>query len=76
MKIRKKQMIAPGVSGNTKGNWERHFKMGFGTFANADFKRDLDLNLHQYNMVQGLDFYNQVFEFILNEKNISYVNQK
>jgi lycopene beta-cyclase len=38
---------------HTKGNWEPYFKkMGF-TFANADFKRDLDLEPYQYNMVQG-----------------------
>jgi lycopene beta-cyclase len=45
-------------------------------FANADFRRDLDLSPYQYNMVQGLDFYNQVFERILNEPNIRFINQK
>ncbi|CAM2863190.1 lycopene cyclase family protein [Flavobacterium frigoris] len=61
-----------------KGNWEPAIskKWDSALFANADFTRDLDLEPYQYNMVQGLDFYNQVFEFILNEKNISYVNQK
>lgn len=45
-------------------------------FANGTFRRDLDLKPYQYNMIQGLDFYNHVFEFILNEKNIHYINQK
>ncbi|NGY36774.1 lycopene cyclase [Flavobacterium sp. XN-5] len=60
------------------GNWEQSVSKRWDSalFANADFKRDLDLQPYQYNMIQGLDFYNQVFEFILNEKNISYVNQK
>jgi lycopene beta-cyclase len=54
----KKQMIVPGVSGTYKRELgTRYFKkMGFGTFANADFKRDLDLEPYQYNMVQGLVF--------------------
>jgi lycopene beta-cyclase len=59
----KKQMIVPGVSGTYKRELgTRYFKkMGLAfTFANADFKRDLDLEPYQYNMVQGLDFYNQV----------------
>jgi lycopene beta-cyclase len=60
------------------GNWEKAIskKWDSALFANADFTRDLDLHPYQYKMIQGLDFYNQVFEFILNEKNISYVNQK
>jgi hypothetical protein len=28
--------------------------MGFGAFANADFRRDLDLSPYQYTMIQGL----------------------
>ncbi len=61
-----------------KGDWEPSIskKWDSALFANADFKRNLDLQPYQYNMVQGLDFYNQVFDFILHEKNISYVNQK
>lgn len=61
-----------------KGDWEPSIskKWDLALFANADSKRDLDLQPYQYNMVQGLDFYNQVFEFILNDKNICYVNQK
>lgn len=61
-----------------EGIWEQSIskKWNSALFANADFKRDLDLQPYQYNMIQGLDFYNQVFECILNEKNIIYVNQK
>lgn len=61
-----------------KGTWEQSIskKWDSALFANANFKRDLDLAPYQYNMIQGLSFYNQVFEFILNEQNISYINQK
>jgi lycopene beta-cyclase len=61
-----------------KGDWEQSIskKWNSALFANADFKRNLDLQPYQYNMIRGLDFYNQVFDFILSEKNISYVNQK
>jgi lycopene beta-cyclase len=58
--------------------WEKSIskKWDSALFANADFRRDLDLSPYQYNMVQGLDFYNQVFEFILNEPNIRFINQR
>jgi hypothetical protein len=45
-------------------------------FANKHFRRDLDLKPYQYNMVKGLDFYNQVFDLISKQKNITLVNQK
>jgi lycopene beta-cyclase len=46
---------------NRKGDWEPSIskKWDSALFANADFKH-LDLQPYQYNMVQGLDFYNQV----------------
>jgi lycopene beta-cyclase len=47
--------------------------MGFGAFANADFRRDLDLSPYQHDQ-DG--FYNQVFDRILNEPNIRFINQK
>jgi lycopene beta-cyclase len=58
--------------------WEKSIskKWDSALFANADFRRDLDLSPYQYNMVQGLDFYNQVFDHILNEPNIRFINQK
>ena len=45
-------------------------------FANEDFRRNLDLKPYQYNMVKGLDFYNQVFDLISKQENITFVNQK
>jgi lycopene beta-cyclase len=51
-------MIVLGVSGKEKGDWEPSIskKWDSALFANADFKRNLDLQPYQYNMVQGLDF--------------------
>ena len=45
-------------------------------FANADFKRNLELHPYQYNKIQGLDFYNQLLELIVNQKNIDFVQEK
>ncbi|MGK0296410.1 MAG: lycopene beta-cyclase [Ulvibacter sp.] len=58
--------------------WEKSIskKWDSALFANADFRRDLDLSPYQYNMIQGLDFYNQVFDRILDEPNIRFINQK
>lgn len=46
------------------------------SFANQDLKRDLDLNPYQYNMIRGLDFYNQVFGLLSKQNNIKFINQK
>lgn len=45
-------------------------------FANADFKQNLELHPYQYNKIQGLDFYNQLLELIVNQKNIDFVQEK
>ena len=45
-------------------------------FANEDFKRNLDLQPYQYKMIQGLDFYNLVFESLSKQKNITFLNEK
>lgn len=45
-------------------------------FANADFKRNLELHPYQYNKIQGLDFYNQLLVLIVNQKNIDFVQEK
>jgi lycopene cyclase-like protein len=45
-------------------------------FSNEDFRRDLDLKPYQYNMVRGLDFYNQVFDLISKQEKITFINQK
>lgn len=45
-------------------------------FANENFKRNLDLQPYQYNKIEGLDFYNFVFELLSKEKNITFLNEK
>lgn len=45
-------------------------------FSNYNYSRDLDLNPYQYKMIQGLDFYNYIFEIISKEENIEFLNQK
>jgi len=45
-------------------------------FSNYNYSRDLDLNPYQYKMIQGLDFYNHVFEIISKQENIEFSNQK
>lgn len=58
--------------------WEKSIskKWESALFANADFSRDLDLKPYEYNMVKGLDFYNQVFELISKQSNITFANEK
>lgn len=58
--------------------WEESIskKWDSALFANENFKRDLDLRPYQYNMIQGLDFYKQVFECILKETNITFIIEK
>jgi lycopene beta-cyclase len=45
-------------------------------FADENFKRDLDLKPYQYNQIRGIDFYNFVFEVLLKQKNITFLNEK
>ncbi|MDR7369885.1 lycopene cyclase family protein [Flavobacterium aquidurense] len=45
-------------------------------FANADFRRDLELKPYQYNQIWGIDFYNFVFEVISKESNITFLKEK
>jgi lycopene beta-cyclase len=58
--------------------WEKSIskKWDLALFANTDFRRDLTLQPYQYNMVKGLDFYNQVFDLLSKQENISFVNEK
>lgn len=58
--------------------WEKSIskKWDLALFANENFRRDLDLKPYQYNMVKGLDFYNQVFDLIAKQENITFLNQK
>lgn len=45
-------------------------------FANEDFRRNLEIQPYQYKMIQGLDFYNLVFELLIKQKNITFLNEK
>ena len=58
--------------------WEKSIskKWDLALFANENFRRDLVLKPYQYNMVKGLDFYNQVFDLIAKQENIIFLNQK
>lgn len=51
-------------------------KWDYALFANEKFAKNLDLNPYQYNRIRGLDFYNQVFDLLLKQENINFVNQK
>ncbi len=61
-----------------KSIWEPSIskKWDSALFADADFQLNLDLHPYQYNKIQGLDFYNQVFELIAKQKNIDFVQEK
>ena len=58
--------------------WEKCIsqKWNSALFANQHFSRDLDLKPYQYNMIRGLDFYNQVFDLISKQQNITFLNRK
>jgi lycopene cyclase-like protein len=58
--------------------WEKTIskKWDSALFANENFKRDLDLKPYRYNMVRGLDFYNQVFDLLSKQENITFLSQK
>ena len=58
--------------------WEKSIskKWDSALFANENFKRDLDLKPYQYNMVRALDFYNQVFDLLSKQENITFLNRK
>lgn len=45
-------------------------------FSDANFTRDLNLSPYQYKMIQGMDFYQHVFEAISKEHNIEFLQQK
>ena len=51
-------------------------KWNIALFADENFRRNLDLESYNYNMIRGLDFYNMVFELISKQENIRFVNQK
>lgn len=45
-------------------------------FANESFRRNLELKPYRYNQINGLDFYNFVFEEISKHSNITFSNEK
>lgn len=53
-----------------------HTKWNAAWFKNEVFERKLELQPYRYQMVQGLDFYNLVFDLISKQSNIHFVQQK
>jgi len=51
-------------------------KWNYALFANENFNRNLDLQPYQYYKIEGLDFYNFVFELLSKQKNITFLNEK
>jgi len=45
-------------------------------FSDINFTRDLHLSPYQYKMIQGLDFYQYIFEVISKEHTIEFQHQK
>ncbi|MDI6048281.1 lycopene cyclase family protein [Flavobacterium sp. XS2P24] len=58
--------------------WEKSIskKWDSALFANENFRRDLNLQPYHYNMVKGLDFYNQVFDLLSKQENITFLPHK
>ncbi|PWA06588.1 lycopene cyclase family protein [Flavobacterium psychrotolerans] len=58
--------------------WEESIskKWNFALFSDKNLKRNLELSPYQYNRIRGLDFYNQVFDLISKQENITFSNQK
>lgn len=51
-------------------------KWDLALFANENFKRTLELEPYSYNKINGLDFYDFVFEKISSQPNITFLNEK
>ena len=49
-------------------------KWNYALYADQDFERNLELKPYQYKMIQGLDFYNLVFNLISKQENIHFSN--
>ncbi|MGK4566622.1 lycopene cyclase family protein [Flavobacterium sp. 3HN19-14] len=63
---------------NGKGKWDKITtqKWHHALFANADFRREFNLNPYQYKMIRGVDFYSKIFKRISKETNIAFLNEK
>ncbi len=44
-------------------------------FANSNFEKNISLNPYRYKMIQGLDFYNFIFDSIFKQSNIHFLNE-
>jgi lycopene beta-cyclase len=44
-------------------------------FANTNFEKNISLNPYRYKMIQGLDFYNFIFDSIFKHPNIHFLNE-
>ncbi len=44
-------------------------------FANTYFDKNISLNPYRYKMIQGLDFYNFIFDNIFKQPNIHFLNE-
>lgn len=51
-------------------------KWDLALFANENFNRDLALKPYSYNKINGIDFYNFVFDEISKQSNITFLNEK
>jgi len=51
-------------------------KWDIAKYADTHFERNLELQPYQYKMIQGLDFYQHVFEAIASHGKIEFANQK
>jgi lycopene beta-cyclase len=62
----------------TNSLWEKSIskKWNSALFADQNYRKDLKLHPYHYNMIKGLDFYNQVFELISKQTNITFFNEK
>ncbi len=45
-------------------------------FLNSDIKRELNLKPYTYSLIQGIDFYSLVFQQLLKENNVTFLNEK
>ncbi|MCV9927921.1 lycopene cyclase family protein [Flavobacterium sp. LS1R49] len=51
-------------------------KWDLALFVNDNYNRDLELKPYQYNQIRSLDFYNSVFDLIVQQENITFLNDK
>lgn len=60
------------------GEWENIVseKWDLALFAADGFQRNLDLKPYQYKKINGIDFYNLVFDAIEKHPNVTFVNEK